>query len=105
MSQLSEVEVRGVMNSSFLYLLFYSVLCRLDDLHTMVEGQGSLACCSPWDHKRWTRLVTEQPPPQWEAVSKSIPVQMLIPPGNILQRKHPRTMFNLGTCGSLQADT
>ena len=20
------------------------------------EGQGSLACCSPWDQKDWTRL-------------------------------------------------
>ena len=24
------------------------------------KGQGSQACCSPWGHKSWTQLATEQ---------------------------------------------
>ena len=35
-----------------------SVVMSLSKLQEMVEGQGSLACCSPWVHKEW--VTTEQ---------------------------------------------
>ena len=93
----------GVMNSSFLYLLFYSVPLQTGWCSaTMVEGQGSLACCSPWDCKEMdTTEWLNNNHPSGESSLLSPLVQMLIPPGNIL-KEIPRTMFNLGTCGSLK---
>ena len=29
------------------------------------EGQGSLVCCHPWDHKEWHGWATDQQPPKY----------------------------------------
>ena len=102
MSQLSEVEFGEWWILPFSTFCFIQSLCRLKCSATMVEGQGSLACCSPWDRREldmteW--LNNHHPSGESSLLSPSI--QILIPPGNIIE-EIPRTMFNLGTCGSLK---
>ena len=57
------------------------------------EGQGSLACCSPWGHRARHDLETEQQPEEFYAASSSsskfliknpLSFQFLFPAGNVL---------------------